>query len=375
MLKDLSSQPKNTKGRFYDEIEKEQYRTIFERDRDRIIHSSAFRKLKQKTQVFIESESDYYRTRLTHTLEVSQIARSLSRALDLNEDLSECISLAHDLGHPPFGHNGEKALNKKMLNYGGFNHNIQTLRVVTFLEKKYPTFDGLNLSWESLEGIVKHNGKFTNKINSELTLYNKIHNLFLDKNPSLEAQVAAISDDIAYNNHDIDDAIRANLINIDQLYEIEYFKKIIDDIRNKYGDLEKAIFVNEIIRTSIKYMVEDIINETCKTIQNNSINTITDIQNFPKFIVSMSNTMHNQNLSIKKFLLNNVYNHKSLMDIRKRSEEKIICLFDHYNKNFSYLPIDWKEKISFSSKERIVCDYIAGMTDTYALKQYKLIDG
>ena len=237
MLSNLAINSKISKGRLFNEVEDQPYRSPYQRDRDRIIHSTAFRKLKHKTQVFIESESDYYRTRLTHTLEVSQISRTLCRALNLNEDLGECIALAHDLGHPPFGHSGENSLNKCMKNNGGFDHNIQTIRIITDLEKKYIEFDGLNLSWESLEGIVKHNGAYKDKIPNEILIYNKKHDLLLNKNPSLEGQIAAISDDVAYNNHDIDDAIRAKLINIDHLYEIDYFKKILDKIYIKNKDL------------------------------------------------------------------------------------------------------------------------------------------
>ena len=215
MVNLLSANPQKSKGRFYSEYCEETSRTPFERDRDRIIHSTSFRKLEHKTQVFIESDSDYYRTRLTHSLEVAQIARSLCRALKLNEDLGEVVSLAHDLGHPPFGHNGEKALNESMENFGGFKHNDQTLRVITHIERRHPNFNGLNLSWESLEGIAKHNGLMINDIPYHTSNYNKIHNLHLKYNPHLESQIASISDDIAYNNHDVEDALRAGLISLD----------------------------------------------------------------------------------------------------------------------------------------------------------------
>ncbi|MDC1296623.1 dNTP triphosphohydrolase, partial [Alphaproteobacteria bacterium] len=226
----LSASPNNSKGRFFDENDDLlSLRTPYERDRDRIIHANSFRKLKHKTQVFIESDSDYYRTRLTHSLEVAQIARSLCRALNLNEDLGEVVSLAHDLGHPPFGHNGERALNLCMKNNGGFNHNDQTLRVITKIEKRHPNFDGLNLTWESLEGIVKHNGLMISDIPFHTNQYNKIHNLSLNTNPHLESQIAAISDDVAYNNHDVEDAIRAGLINIKSLTEVRHFNNIIEE--------------------------------------------------------------------------------------------------------------------------------------------------
>jgi len=374
MLNFLSSKPENSKGRLYNEYDDQPYRSLFQRDRDRIIHSTAFRKLKQKTQVFIDNESDYYRTRLTHTLEVSQISRSLCRILELNEDLGECIALAHDLGHPPFGHNGEKVLNSKMENFFGFNHNEQTLRVITQLEKKYHQFDGLNLSWESVEGIVKHNGVFIDKIPKEIFDYNIINNLDLKKNPSIEAQIASLSDDIAYHNHDIDDAIRANLIDIEQIYEIKHFNKIINKIYKTFNDIDKSVLVSEVIRTSIKFMVEDIYEQTIKNINKNSIKSIIDVQNFTTFLVEMSEEMKNNGVEIKNFLYKNVYNHKKLEEKRKNCEKIIVKLFDHFCNNFSKLPNDWRNKEKILKKERIVCDYIAGMTDRYAYSQYKSIN-
>ena len=374
MLNFLSANPKTSKGRLFQELQDQPYRSPFERDRDRIIHSTAFRKLKQKTQVFIESESDYYRTRLTHTLEVSQITRSLCRTLKLNEDLGECIALAHDLGHPPYGHTGEKILNKKMINYGGFNHNEQTLRIITFLEKKYFNFDGLNLTWESLEGIIKHNGVFKNHIPVEIAKYNKLNDLNIDKNPSIEAQIASISDDIAYNNHDIDDSIRANLINIDDLYQMNHFYNIINKIYKKYKGINKSILLSEVIRLSIKLMVEDIIDKTIKNIEKNSINSIQDVYDYPNFLVSMSDKMKEECVDIKKFLYDKIYKNDKLENKRKISEKIISKLFDYYLSNFSLLPEDWKSKIEFTNKQKIICDYIAGMTDRYAALQYDLIN-
>ena len=374
MLKILSSKPENSLGRLYTEEKNQPYRSLFQHDRDRIIHSTAFRKLKQKTQVFIENESDYYRTRLTHTLEVSQISRSLCRALSLNEDLSECISLAHDLGHPPFGHNGENALNNMMINSGGFNHNEQTLRILTKLEKKYPEFEGLNLCWESLEGIIKHNGKFSlSNIPLEIQSYNNKHDLNLQNNPTLEGQIASISDDIAYNNHDIDDAYRANLIQIDQLKKIKYFDDIIKSIYKKYPDIEEAILISELTRKSINLMVDDIIKETFNNISNYSIKTIKDVYNFPNFLVSMSKDMIKNSDEIRIFLYESVYNHKQLEVKRSESEAKIVRLFKYYNENFNKLPTDWINKANSIEKNKIICDYIAGMTDRYANLQYKTI--
>ena len=374
MLNFLSSKPENSKGRLYKEVENLSSRSLFQRDRDRIIHSTAFRKLNQKTQVFIDSENDYFRTRLTHSLEVSQISRSICNILNLNEDLSECIALAHDLGHPPFGHNGENALNYKMQNYGGFSHNEQTLRIVTKLEKKYPEFEGLNLTWESLEGIVKHNGIINNNTLKEINQFNDIYNLDLNNNPSLEAQIAAISDDVAYNNHDLDDAMRANLIDVEQIYEIKYFKNIINKIKKNYKNIEKSMIVNLIVRNSISLMIENIAETTIKKIEKNKIKSVKEINNFPIFLVGMSDEMSENSLEIRKFLYNNVYNHRTLEEKRKKSEEIIRELFNYYQSNFSFLPIDWRNREKLHSKERILCDYIAGMTDRYAYIQYKLIN-
>jgi len=231
MFDHLAATPELSKGRLFKEIDSDNNRSPYERDRSRVIHSSSFRKLKYKTQVFIESESDYYRTRLTHSLEVSQISRSICRLLKLNEDLGETVALAHDLGHPPFGHNGEKALNIAMQDHGGFNHNDQTLRVLTHIEKRHPDFNGLNLTWESLEGIVKHNGIILNNVPFHTNKYNENHNLSLTKQPFLESQIAAISDDVAYNNHDVEDAIRAGLLSIDQLKENDFLKNIIIQLK------------------------------------------------------------------------------------------------------------------------------------------------
>ena len=267
MLKNLSANPNKSLGRFYPEIDQENYRTCFQRDRDRIIHSNSFRKLKHKTQVFIESESDYYRTRLTHSLEVSQIARSLCRALNLNEDLGEVVSLAHDLGHPPFGHNGEKSLNNCMINFGGFNHNDQTLRVITLLEKRYPKFDGLNLTWESLEGIVKHNGIINSNIPFHTKQFNHKYNLFLNKCPHLESQVASISDDVAYNNHDVDDALRGKLITFNSLKEIKEQLLSYHNIDGDEEDINKMKswsafeIANQFDWEIHDYKTEEVVNE------------------------------------------------------------------------------------------------------------------
>ena len=373
MDKNLSANPHYSKGRLYNEFYQETSRTVFERDRDRIIHSNSFRKLKHKTQVFIQSDSDYYRTRLTHSLEVAQIARSLCRAMNLNEDLGEVVSLAHDLGHPPFGHTGEKALNISMNEYGGFDHNDQSLRVITFIEKRHPDFNGLNLSWESLEGIVKHNGKIINKIPFHLSQYNKNHNLDLDKNPHLESQIASIADDIAYNNHDIEDALRAKLINLDSLKEINHFNKIIQEIKDKYKNIEDEMITYQMLRISISQMINDIIKNSIKKIKNNNIVKIQDIFDNDYFIISMSNEMKNDCKQIKDFLYLNVYNHSNIFNKKQEVEKITMKLFSYLLKNFNLLPKDWLLLEKHVKKHRIVCDYISGMTDRYAIKLYKSI--
>ena len=370
----LAASPFNSKGRLYDEFDENvSDRSPYSRDRDRIIHSNSFRKLKHKTQVFIESDSDYYRTRLTHSLEVAQISRSLCRALKLNEDLGEVVSLAHDLGHPPFGHNGERALNLCMESYGGFDHNDQTLRVITKIEKRHPKFEGLNLTWESLEGIVKHNGVILKDIPYHINTYNIHHNLLLNTNPYLESQIAAISDDVAYNNHDVDDAIRAGLIDVNSLKEINYFKEIIKRLYDKFPNIENNILTYQIIRTSISLMIQDIIKNSLSIIKKFNIETIDDIKSHKSFLISMSEKVKNECFDIRNFLYDKVYNHPKLLEKRANSENIIFKIFEYYEKNFDKLPNDWFLKEELEIKQRIICDYVSGMTDRYASKLYKYI--
>ena len=373
MSNKLSADPNKTKGRLYIEYNEESNRTSFERDRDRIIHSNSFRKLKHKTQVFIESDSDYYRTRLTHSLEVAQIARSLCRAMKLSEDLGEVVSLAHDLGHPPFGHIGERSLNNSMSDFGGFNHNDQTLRVVTHLERRHPDFNGLNLSWESLEGIVKHNGIFLDCIPYHTLKYNKLHNLHLNHSPHLESQIAAISDDIAYNNHDVEDALRAKLISLNSLKDINYFDNIIKEINERYKNIDASLITYQMLRISISHMVNDIIKNSEQNIQLKNIQNINDIFNNKTFLISMSKQMEEDSSVIKDFLYNNVYNHPKLKQKRNEVEKIVMKLFKHFLENFNSLPEDWLLQEKNESKHRIICDYISGMTDRYASKLYKSI--
>ncbi len=369
MFKHLAANPNKSKGRLYSEDDND-LRNPFERDRARVIHSNSFRKLKYKTQVFIESESDYFRTRLTHSLEVAQISRSICRLLNLNEDLGETVALAHDLGHPPFGHSGEDALNETMQNFGEFNHNDQTLRVLTLIERRHPYFDGLNLTWESLEGIVKHNGSINSKLPYHLKHYNKKHDLILDSQPFLESQVASISDDIAYNNHDVEDAIRANLINLDQLSEVIFFKNIISELQKQYKNISDKQLLYQVLRNSMSSMITDIFKTTNLNLSR-GFNLIEDIQNHKYFLVSFSDQMQNNCNIIKEFLNTYVYNHRNLLDKRNYSKNVVQKLFIYFKKNNNKLPKDWiNQDIEI---ERLICDYISGMTDRFALNLYKEI--
>jgi dGTPase len=369
MFDHLAATPKTSKGRLFKENDSDHNRSPYERDRSRVIHSSSFRKLKYKTQVFIESESDYFRTRLTHSLEVSQISRSICRLLKLNEDLGETVALAHDLGHPPFGHNGEKALNIAMQNHGGFNHNDQTLRVLTHIEKRHPDYNGLNLTWESLEGIVKHNGIILNNIPFHTNVYNRKHDLLLNNQPLLESQIAAISDDVAYNNHDVEDAIRAGLLSIDQLKENVFFKNIIIQLKKEYKIIDDKLLMFQVLRKSMSIMIEDIYQQTNQNILNLNIMSKEEFQNYSNFIVTFSPLMISKSKDIKSFLFENVYNHQNLLDKRKNVEKIISNLFKYFYNSPNKLPNDWRninEPI-----ERIICDYISGMTDRYASRLHK----
>ena len=372
MFNYLASNPNNSNGRLYNEIN-DDVRNPFERDRARVIHSNSFRKLKHKTQVFIESESDYFRTRLTHSLEVAQISRSICRLLKLDEDLGETVALAHDLGHPPFGHIGEDALDESMNSFGGFNHNDQTLRVLTYIEKRHPEFNGLNLTWESLEGIVKHNGIIVKNLPYHLDNYSKLHNLQLNDQPNLESQIASISDDIAYNNHDVEDAIRANLISLENIAELNFFNKIIIDLKSQYKNISDKLLVYQVLRKSISNMINDVYENTKKNLKKNNIKSMDGIYKNNGFLVSFSNEMKDNCDTIKKFLFDKVYNHTNLSNKRIHSKKVISSLFSFFIKNNNKLPIDWKnQNIEI---ERLICDYISGMTDRFALNLYKDING
>jgi dGTPase len=362
--------PFTSKGRFYKE-KKTTLRNDYQRDRDRIIHSTAFRRLKHKTQVFVNTSGDHFRTRITHSLEVSQIARTLSKFFNLNEDLSETLSLAHDLGHTPFGHAGEEALNNCMKNYGGFDHNIQTLRIVTKLENRYYNFNGLNLTYETLDGLVKHNGPV-----NDLSKFDKIlgKNFFKNKikflnNTSLEAQIASISDDIAYNSHDLEDGLKSNLFQLNDLKNIPVLNKIIFKHKKKHKKYSIDLIIRQIIRDIINIMVSDVIKTTKNNLKKNNIKNLKDVYKFNEELVCFSNNMKIFDLKIKNFLKKKMYFHKNVHMKTNYGRKIIKNLFLLIKKNpKKYINII---KYKNSSIERVICDYIAGMTDRYAINLYK----
>ena len=361
--------PLVSKGRFFRET-RTNLRNDFQRDRDRIIHSTAFRRLKHKTQVFVNTSSDHFRTRITHSLEVSQIARTLSKYFNLNEDLSETLSLAHDLGHTPFGHAGEEALNDCMKNYGGFDHNIQTLRIVTILENRYYDFKGLNLSIETLDGLIKHNGPV-----KDLTKINRIlgKNFFKKKinfnlNSSLEAQIASISDDIAYNSHDLEDGLKSNLFDLNYLTTIPVLNKIISKHKKKLKRYSIELIIRQIIREIINVMVRDVISTTQKNINFYKIKNLNDIYLAKDQLVTFSENMKKFDRKIKNFLKQKMYFHKNVNSKTKYGRKVVTRLFLQIKKNpKKYINI---KKYSNSNIERVICDYIAGMTDRYAINLY-----
>jgi dGTPase len=361
-------------------------RTAFARDRDRIIHSSAFRRLKHKTQVFVFHEGDHFRTRLTHTIEVAQIARSIARALRLDEDLTEALALAHDLGHTPFGHAGERELDRLMQPYGGFDHNAQSLRIVTRLEHHYAAFDGLNLTWETLEGLVKHNGPLIDEqghalghykehgLPAAIIEYAEVHDLKLASYASAEAQVAAISDDIAYNAHDIDDGLRAKLFNVIDLGDIPLVGQALGSVLAAYPDLETTRLTHETVRRVISGMVADVLSHGAKSVAKTGVKSSDSVRELSKPLITFSAQMHENNKVLQAFLSKGMYRHPRVLEIMARAQRVIRDLFEAYMNDEKLLPDDWRENHPISDQSRHarqVCDFIAGMTDRYALDQHK----
>ncbi len=368
--------PENTRGRVYEEPVSE-HRNAFQRDRDRIIHSSAFRRLKYKTQVFVYDEGDHYRTRLTHTLEVAQITRSIARELMVNEDLAEGIALAHDLGHTPFAHIGEDYLAKCMEPYGGFEHNDQSLRVLTTLERKYPQWNGLNLTWETLEGVVKHNGPHTDPQIAVRELQEQI-DLELDSHSSVEAQVAALSDDIAYNNHDVEDGLRAGLFTMKELEDIPLLGTVVAGVRKQHGDIAERYIVNETIRNMIGTMVNDVLRETEGRIKELGPQSPEDIRGAGRQMVAFSDDMRMQVDELRKFLFTRMYRHYTIERLHLKVEKIVTELFTAFTKNYRVLPDNWQARVKEAGgvdderiRARIVADYIAGMTDRYAIREHE----
>ena len=371
--------PAASLGRQHDEPESKT-RTPFQRDRDRILHAGAFRRLKHKTQVFVAHVGDYYRTRLTHSLEVAQIGRSVARMLGLDEDLTETLSLAHDLGHTAFGHAGEDALHAAMQPYGGFDHNAQTLRIVTRLEQRYIPFDGLNMTWETLEGLVKHNGplltgdtKLTD-LPFAIQEHAQAQDLRLDSYPSLEAQVAALSDDVAYNNHDIDDGLRAGLISLQDLHGLPLTGEVLHALQQQHGDLPEKLQRHELVRELISIMIRDLTEETTKRIEAIGATHVDDIRAANMPIAAFSDDLWPKLMELKAFLYEQVYRHHIVNGQMSKARRIIRDLFDLYFNEPDLLAEDWRRQAEIDDKTmraRIICDYIAGMTDRFAMEEHR----
>jgi dGTPase len=364
LLAPYAAKSANSKGRLHKNEKEHEYRSLYQRDRDRIIHSAAFRRLEYKTQVFVNHEGDYYRTRLTHSLEVAQIARTLAKALSLCEELTEAVALAHDLGHTPFGHAGEDILNDLMLGHGGFEHNIHTLKIVDLLEERYPGFPGLNLTWETREGIVKHSTKYDKaKIPLELDP---------DLMPTLESQIVDIADEIAYDNHDLDDGLTSGLICEEMLESIPLWQKTKNEIEREHPGIANPVKRYQIIRRLISLLVDDAYCETLNKLNKYMIKTQEDVKNFKTRLVDFSESLKNERAPLRKFLEKELYHHYRVNRMSDKAKRFIEDLFRIYIKNASILPEEHQNKITDEkTKYVVVCDYIAGMTDRFALNEHE----
>lgn len=378
MLAAYACHPHLSRGRLYAE-EESAFRTCFQRDRDRIIHASAFRRLKHKTQVFIEHEGDYFRTRLTHSIEVAQVARTLAGVLGLNTELTEAVALAHDLGHPPFGHTGEEALDALMQPYGGFDHNAQALRIVTDLERHYAEWDGLNLTWESLEAIAKHNGPVEGALPFALEAYTARHDLELGTYASAEAQVAALADDIAYNNHDLHDGLRAELFSTDELAELPIVDGCFAEVDRKYPGLNYYRRRHEALRRFFGILVEDVILVARTRLEDLDPASVDDIRLAGRPMVQFSPEIWTDLKVIRRFLFRRVYRAPSVVEMRKKVTRVVNGLFPLFMEEPELLPKQWRKDVAACSGEvalaRIVADYIAGMTDRFALQEHDRLLG
>lgn len=371
--------PARTRGRLFTE-EESAHRSAFQRDRDRIIHSSAFRRLKHKTQVFVEHEGDYFRTRLTHSIEVAQVARTIAASLGLNVELTEAIALAHDLGHTPFGHTGEDALDALMQPYGGFDHNAQAVKIVTSLERHYAEFDGLNLTWETLEGLAKHNGPVTGDLPHALADYNARHDLELHTHASAEVQVAALSDDIAYNNHDLHDGLRAGLFGDDEICALPIIGAAYAQVDRQYPGLDAHRRRHEALRRVFGVMVSDVIARSREMISASGARSAQDVRDHGSPVVLFTNELWRDLKVIREFLFARMYRAPSVVRMRADVTHVVQELFPFFMKNGNQLPAEWRADIAAATDEtalaRIVSDYIAGMTDRFALQEHaRLIAG
>ena len=372
-LAPYSANPLHTRGRSVSE-DAPAYRSEFQRDRDRIIHSAAFRRLEYKTQVFVNHEGDLFRTRLTHSIEVAQIARSIAREMNLNEDLTEAISLAHDLGHTPFGHSGQDALNACMKQYGGFEHNLQSLRVVDLLEEKYAEFPGLNLTYESREGILKHCSK------SNARELGDIGRRFIEgKQPGLEAQLANLADAIAYNNHDVDDGLRCGLISVEQLQEVKLFSVQCSSVSRLYPQLDGRRLIHETVRRIINYLIVDLVEASMARLKDSGVSSIDEVRNYPQPLIVHSDKVREESLELKQFLRRNMYSHYRVLRMSKKATRVITKLFDAFLDDYRLLPAHYHALSaemagdSTASLARVIADYVAGMTDRFAINEYRRV--
>jgi len=363
-LAEYAAQSALSRGRRHMEPYKDD-RPAYERDRDRIIHCAAFRRLEYKTQVFVNHEGDYYRTRLTHSLEVAQIGRGIARRLRLNEDLVETLALAHDLGHTPFGHTGEDILDRLMKPYGGFEHNRQSLRIVELLEERYPDFNGLNLTWETREGIIKHSSDYDMPGGAGYEEYCP------SLRPTLEAQIIDLADEIAYNNHDIDDGLKAGYLAPGALMKIDLWAEIYAQVQEKHPALTEERQILQTISHLIGYLIRDLVEQTQGNIAAREISSLEDVRRQTDSLVTFSAATDARNRELKAFLYQNLYSHYKVERMRIKAERFLTMLFENYLQNPTLLPLAYQEKYGLYGQERVICDYIAGMTDRYALDEYK----
>ena len=372
----LAANPDTSRGRLHPEDNSGPRgpRDIFQRDRDRLIHSIAFRRLRHKTQVFVAPDGDHYRVRLTHSLEVAQIGRTMARALGLNEDLTEALCLAHDLGHPPFGHAGEDALSNALVDAGGFDHNAHTIRIITKLETPYPEFDGLNLSWEALEGLAKHNGPISAP-NWAMAEANADWNLELDSWPGLEAQIAAISDDIAYDNHDIDDGLRSGLLDIDELVELPLVRRLWDAIAKRHPGVSTEKRQRALVRDMIGYMVGNALGETERRVRERSVETIAEVRSCDGPLAGFSEDLAAEELELKLFLHARLYDLCDLRPVRLEAERVVANLAAAYRDDRSLLPDSWRRGGDEVQQLRTIGDFVAGMTDRFAIARHEELVG